>query len=325
MKAAIIGCGTMGAIHAQMAANCGLDIVVCSDPVRARATALARGYQAEALTDTMAAARHEDVDVVVVASPTPTHAGHVIAAARSGKHVFCEKPLARTAEQAGKALAAAQKNGVKLFVGHVLRYFHAFEALKAQVDAGKIGPVGFIKTYRGGVCPRGAKNWYRDFDQSGGAVLDLLIHDFDWIRYAFGPPERVFCQNLHRSKPRTLDYAMATLTLKSGVIAQIIGSWAHPEGFRVKVELCGEGGIIQYDSDEAPITAMKRTPSGPSPSVIVPSSPVTKSPYQLEWEDFLAWIQDGRTPRVTADDALAALRTGLAALKSAETGRAVKL
>ena len=109
----------------------------------------------------------------------------------------------------------------------------------------------------------------------------------------------------------------------TGTIAQTIGSWAHPDGFRVKAELCGTEGMLTYDSADAPIAVMPRQHGKKSSNAVVPSSPVDKSPYQLEWEDFIAHIGGHAPARVTPEDALAALHIAECALKSAKTGAPV--
>lgn len=324
MNVALIGCSGMGRVHAAMASNCGLKITVCSDKNREAAVALAKQYGAEAMTDGLAACRHADVDIVAIATPTPTHGTFVKAAAEAGKHIFCEKPFCRTVKECREAIAAAKKAKVKLFVGHVVRYFQEFEAMKDQIEAGKIGEPGFVKLYRGGIFPAGTEMWFRDYRQSGGVTFDCMIHDLDWIRYVFGEPDHIFCQALMRSEKSAQDYSQVTMRMKNGLIATVIGTWAHPQGFRVKAEICGSRGMLQFDSDEAPITAMKReTEAGPG--MIVPASPVDKSPYQLEWEDFVAWLEGRHEPRVTPYDALRAVQMAEAALKSAETQRPVAL
>lgn len=325
MNVAFIGCGGIGTMHAAMATNCGLRIVACGDVVASKARALAERYGADASTDCLALVQRPDVDIVGVFTPTPTHTGYVAAAARAGKHIFCEKPFGRTLKQCREAVAAVKKAKVKLFVAHVVRYFQEFEALKAQVDAGAVGKVGFVKTYRGGIFPQGEALWFHDYAQSGGVTLDSMIHDFDWIRYAFGEVERVFCQAIQRTQPEVLDYGLATLRLKSGAIAHVIGTWAHPSGFRVKAEVCGEGGMVSFDSQDGALTTMMRASAGAGPGMIIPGSPVEVSPYQLEWQDFLNWLETGTAPRVSPEDAVEAVRIALAALDSARTGKAVTL
>lgn len=324
MKVGIIGCGGMGRIHARMASNCGLKIVACTDVVENKARALAAQHGAQVVSDGATLVRRSDVDIVAVTTPTPFHAEYVILAAQSGKHIFCEKPFARTVDDCRRAIAAAKKAGVKLFVAHVLRYFQEFEAIKQQLDAGKVGKPGFVKTYRGGIYPHGEGEWFADYAQSGGVTFDCIIHDFDWLRYMFGDAERVFCQNLHEMTSEFVDYSLVTFRLKNGMIANTVGTWAHPSGFRVKVEVCGDNGMLTFDSHDTSVSVMKREAPG-RPAVIVPGSPVDKSPYQLEWEDFIGWLEGQWEPRVLPEDGLEAVRMAAAALESAEKGRPVRL
>ena len=324
MNVAIIGCGGMGRLHAEMATNCGLRVVGCADAVRKAAMSAAAPYRAKPFADPMSAIKSREVDIVVITTPTTTHEKYVTAAANAGKHIFCEKPFGRSSEECKRSIVAANQANVKLFVGHVVRYFHEFEALKTQIKSGAIGEPGWAKLYRGGIFPGNDKSWFRDYAQSGGVTFDCMIHDLDWVRYVFGEPERIFCQTLMRKTPVQVDYSQVTMRMKNGVIATIIGTWAHPSGFKVKVEVCGSNGMVQYNSTEAPLSAEARKATF-GPSMIVPMSPVAVSPYQREWEDFLGWIEGRGTPRVTAQDALRAVEMAEAALQSAEKRQPVKL
>lgn len=324
MNLAIIGCNSMGALHARMAANAGFRVAVCADLNLKAARKLAKEFGAKAFADGVEAIRHPLIDAVCIATPTPSHKPLVIAAAKAGKAIFCEKPFCRTEKDCAEALKAVDKAGVKLFVGHVVRYFHEFETLRTQMASGRIGKPGFVKMYRGGICPAGAGNWFSDFKQSGGVTFDCSIHDFDWLRYVFGDVERVFSQNMPRLKPFPMDYSMTTLRMKNGLIGHVVGTWAQPAGFRVKVEVCGTEGMIQYDSAEAPMSTAPRSVQA-GPSMIVPASPVAVSPYQLEWEDFGGWLAEKHAPRVTPEDGLIAVRIAAAALDSARTGQPVTL
>ena len=324
MNVAIIGCGGMGRLHAQMAANCGLRVTLCADMVRPAAASLAQAFGAKAVGDPVAAATAKNVDIVVITTPTTTHEPLVAAAAAAGKHIFCEKPFGRTSAECRRAIAAAKKGRVRLFVGHVVRYFQEFEAMREKVQGGAIGEPGWAKLYRGGIYPGAPGSWFRDYAQSGGVTLDCMIHDLDWVRYVFGEPERIFCQALMRTEPTQLDYSQVTMRMKSGLIATVIGTWAHPSGFRVKVEICGESGMLQFDSQDAPLSSQPRQTTA-GPTMIVPSNPVSVSPYQIEWQDFLDWIEGKSLPRVTAEDALRAVEMAEAALKSAAKRQPVTL
>ncbi|MBI1318903.1 MAG: gfo/Idh/MocA family oxidoreductase [Candidatus Hydrogenedens sp.] len=324
MNVAIIGCSGMGRVHADALTKAGLRVALCVDTVRANAEALAKAYGAKVAASAAKAMTAKDIDAVLIATPTPFHLEYILKAAKAGKHIFCEKPFCRTEAECKEAIAAAKKAGVKLFVGHVVRYFHEFEAMKAQVESGKIGKPGFVKISRGGIFPGGPKSWFANYKMSGGVTLDCMIHDLDWVRYVFGEPVRIYGKALMRSGKEPMDYSQVTMRLKSGLIATIIGTWAHPAGFRVQAEICGDGGMVQYDSADAPMSSMKRE-TGSGPSMIVPASPVSESPYQREWEDFAAWVRDDRAPRVTPEDGMIAVRMAEAALESSATGKPVRL
>jgi predicted dehydrogenase len=325
MNVAIVGCSAMGRLHAAVVARCGLNIVACADADERAAKALAKHYDAVGTMDMHQVIRRPDVDIVVIATPTPTHEEYVVAAAKEGKHIFCEKPFCLTEAACKRALTAVKRAKVKLFVGHVVRYFQEFEALRGHIAAGTIGEPGWAKLYRGGLFPGVPGSWFRDYTQSGGVTLDCMIHDLDWARYVFGEPDRIYCQTLRRTEPEAIDYSQVTMRMASGVIVTLIGTWAHPSGFRVKAEICGSGGMLQYDSADSPVNAQQRQVRGAGPTMIVPASPVEKGPYQLEWEDFLGWIEGRNEPRVDPQDALRAVEMARAAIKSADTGRPIKL
>ena len=323
MKLAVIGCGGMGALHAAMAEAAGFEVVLCADAVEQAARHLAEKRGIRWSADPESAARDPEVEVVAIATPTPTHLSLIRAAAGAGKHIFCEKPFCRTVRECREAVREAGKHRVKLFVGHVVRYFQEFEALRRQIGDGRIGDVGWVKLTRGGIMPGAPGSWFRDYAQSGGVTLDCMIHDLDWLRYVFGEPERVYAQALMRGGPNPMDYAQATLRFRNGLIATVIGIWAYPSGFRVTAEICGEKGMLRYDSSDAPLAVHPREVSS-GPTMIVPLNPVEKSPYQLEWEDFAQWLKGAGEPRVTPGDAMAAVAMAEAALKSAETGQPVR-
>src|SRR5205085_108295 len=132
-------------------------------------------------------------DVVDVCVPTPAHRAAVEAALAAGvEHVFVEKPIARTVADAEAMLAAAARAGATLYVGHVVRFTPAFVALREAVLRGDVGTPAVVRTARGGPYPAGT--WFADRAQSGGAVVDMLVHDFDWLRWTFGEVERVYCR-----------------------------------------------------------------------------------------------------------------------------------
>lgn len=324
MNVGIIGCGTMGKLHAKCAQTLGLKVIKCYDEVTKAGRALAKEFGAKVSESWERIVDDSDVDVVVIATPTPYHYPILERSITKGKNVFCEKPLCRTVDECAKVLRKAENSSAKVFVGHVVRYFHEFEAIREQINQGKIGEVGFIKMYRGGASPTGSKKWFQDFEKSGGVTLDCMIHDFDWLRYVFGEVNHVFCQNLLKVNKPPLDYSQATIRMKNGVLALVIGTWAHAVGFRVKVEVCGSGGLIYYDSMEGPIDIQLRK-KGETEGTIIPESPVRKTPYEKEWEEFINWIEKDKEPRVNLYDAFKAVEIANACIKSSMLKQVIKL
>jgi UDP-N-acetylglucosamine 3-dehydrogenase len=329
-RVGVIGCGGMGHGHAGNLAGLPEVEVVGTADIRAEAAQklAARFPGCTATGDPGSLLARDDVDIIVVATPTDSHAHYIEAAAEHGKHVFSEKPLARTMEQADEALAAVKAAGVRLMVGLVLHWFPEYVAARQALDEGAVGQPAVMRTSRLSGHPRASDDWYADFDRSGGLILDMLIHDLDLVRWYLGDVERVFARSLtYRGLDHT-DYALITLRMRSGAIAHIEGSWALPMGnFITKLEIAGDQGLLEFDNQSSAPLRIWRKPGGDTrvPGVSVPESPTARSPYQLEDEHFITCLREDRPFAVTAEDARAALAAGLAALESSRTGEPVTL
>ncbi|MBC8140313.1 MAG: Gfo/Idh/MocA family oxidoreductase [Armatimonadetes bacterium] len=326
-RVALIGAGTMGGVHAgHWKTMPGAELVAVVDP---RTDAAAAHGAPFSDFDTMLA--QAKPDIVDVCTPTPFHREYVEKAAAAGKAIFVEKPFARSLSDCDAMLAAVTRAGVPAMSGHVLRYFPEYAGAKRLVDAGAVGTPVAARTARMAGLPDlgGRPNWYADPAQSGGVVLDMILHDFDWLRWTLGEVTRVYGKGLFHLTKHTgvLDYALVTLRFASGAVAHVTGSWAHPGGFRTTLEIAGNAGLIEHDSARtAPLTASLRTKGGGG-GVAVPESPMAQGqdPYYQEIAAFVHALQAGETPPVTLADARAATRIALAALESIETGKVVTL
>jgi len=327
LNVAIVGAGTMGHIHASCCRDAeGAELVAIVDVAEDRARKFADEHGIKAYPDVKAVCTDPAIDIVAVCVPTPWHRETALEAAKGGKHVFLEKPIARTLDEAQEILDGCDKAGVKLFVGHVVRYFQEYCKAKELIDEGKVGNVGVVRLLRGGPFPMVADNWYASKEKSGGLIVDMLIHDFDWLRWCFGEAKRVYARDVSHHNMPSLDYALVCLRFESGVIAHVTGSWAYPGHFRTSLEVAGDKGMIQMSSDDsAPITLELKSVEGTAGGVAVPKMPVAKSPYLLEWEDFIRWINGEGEPRVGLKDAVEALRIALAAEKSTTTAQPVNV
>lgn len=327
LKIGIIGAGTMGGMHADCYSEIpDAEVVAVADSRLDAAKAIADRHSAKAFASGDEIIALENVDIVDICLPTPFHKENVLKAAGAGKHVFCEKPIARNMADGREIIAACEKANVKFMVGHVLRYFHEYAAAKKLIDSGAIGKPAMVRTTRAAGHPQGWSNWYANMEMAGGVVLDMVIHDFDFLRWCFGDVERIYAKGLAYAGIPKVDYALVTIRFKSGTIAHVEGSWAHPPGFFVKLEVAGDAGLIEFDSrTTSPLIVSKKASEGGGGGVEVPQSPVNVSPYTMELAHFIQCVIEDKEPEVTGEDALRALEIALGTLESIKTGMPVQL
>ncbi len=327
MKVGIAGVGFMGSTHAAGWSETDAEIVGFVAETTQEAEGLAKQYQVKIYPDL--ASMLPDVDVADICTPTHLHHAMTLPAAAAGKDIVCEKPLARTSAQALEMLVACRKAGVKLLVAHVVRFFNEYALAKASVARGEIGKPGVIRLSRGSFRPKKpAGNWFLDEAKSGGILMDLMVHDFDYARWIAGDVESVFAKKVTSGHPDApIDYGLVILKHRSGALSHIAGAWAYPPPtFRTHLEIAGDGGLIEFDSaDTAPILNLVARSSADTPDVGLPSSPVSESPYTTQIKEFYAVLRGEKEPRILAEDALAAVQIAEAAIQSAASGKAVTL
>lgn len=325
MRIGIIGAGTMGRIHAeclQQIADADL-VAVAAPEIPPTTRTWADQIGAECLPSANDLIERSDVDAVIVATPTPTHHDLVIAAARAGKQIMCEKPLSRTIEQGEAMLREVERAGVKLAVGHVVRYFSEYALTHDMIERGELGTIGVARCTRGAAHPNADRTWYADFEASGGVVLDMMIHDLDWLRWCFGPIERLHAQGLTFANTPGKDAAQAVLRFQSGAIGYAEASWAYPGGFRTSLEVSGSAGLIRADNQTGSPLRFELAPTETAAGVAVPTGGLIDDPYTLQLRSLLGWFAGGDAPRSTAEDALEAVRLSFAVIESVRTGRTV--
>ena len=326
LSVAICGAGGLGTRHAQNFRDIpDTQVTLVYDVVEEAAAALA-GKVGARVASRESDLFGDDVDVVVVTTPTPQHAYFTIKAAQAGKHVLCEKPMCRTLEQGEEMLEAVREAGVTFMVGHVVRWFPQYARARDLIQAGEIGEVGVARASRINTMPSGRDGWFRDYALSGGVTLDMTIHDFDWLLWTFGPAERVYSVGAQQLMPE-LDYALTTIRFESGAIAHVEGSWADAGAFRTCFDIAGTGGLLRHDSTRmSTLTIQRRAQEEGRAGVQVPSSPAFRSPYMMEDEHFVGCVLSGEEPAISGDEALDAVELALAAMRSNEAaGEVVEL
>lgn len=326
-RVAVVGAGAMGRRHANVyTALPNAELVAICDSRLDAAEEAAKAYSAQAFGSIEEALSKAEIDVVDICTPTPTHLECIKAAAGAGKHVCCEKPLARSISQAMEAARLCEEAGVTLFVAHVVRWFPEYRRLKEIIQSGAIGETVEVRMSRGGTLPNGTGNWFTNWQMSGGAVLDLIIHDFDWLRSVYGRVRRVYAKGLYNAGIPNTDYALVTLRFDNGVIAHVEGNWARSSGFVTSVEVAGTEGMLEFkNTDSVPLVIERRNAEGKQCDSQSPDSCGNKDPYYLELEHFIGCLEEGKSPDVTAEDGVEAVRISEAALRSITTGEPVTL
>lgn len=317
IRVMVIGLGSMGEVHLECFRKMdNVHIKAVVDLDEERAVAYGQKYGAKPFV-TIEEAMEEEVDVVSVCLPTDQRFEIVKQAADKGVDIICEKPLARTVAEADKLIAYCEKKSVRLFVGHVVRFYPEYNKAKEAVQNGAIGKLGVVRTVRNRAFPHRETEWYGSTSRSGGVLLDLLVHDFDFLRSCFGEVKRVYAQATTSGKSE-IDYALVTLRFENDIIAHVEGSWAHQKD-RSAFEFAGEKGIIQYDTSQtSPLVVEKENHDQVE-------SPFKQSAFQAQLEHFIACVENGSTPLVSAGDGYQAVAIAEAAAQSVVSRQPVDL
>lgn len=326
IKTAVIGCGGMGTIHAnRYLAMPEAELAAVCDIKAQAAEVLANAAGVSGYTSAQEMLAEIKPEVVSIAVPTYLHVQLLKLAADYGAHIICEKPLALSAEEAEEAVQYCQARGVSLFVGHVVRFFPSYKQLADSIQ--RLGGTqgGIYHARRAGGHPGQVQAWFRDPLLSGGVILDLMIHDIDYIRGTFGEGVEVYA---FQHQTEAMEYASATFRFRNGTLAQLVAFWGYPGSFHTSFEYADAAGIItggSGDDDSLHIRRSVITDGGGPGFVETPSSVLLKDPYYLELEHFLGCLATGREPLVSAGDAVEAVRWAEAAKRSALTGLPVSL
>lgn len=172
---------------------------------------------------------NSEIDIIDICLPTYLHEEYIIKAVNAGKHVICEKPLTLTLESAERIYEAVQENNVKLFVGHVLRFWPEYEVIKSYSEKELLQDIDIVHAQRLGQLPKWS-NWFKQPEKSGGALFDLHIHDIDFVTYLLGEVDSVYSVGT-RNEYGAWDHVMTTLTFKNNRVAFVEASQRMPHHY----------------------------------------------------------------------------------------------
>jgi len=260
----------------------------------------------------------DDVDVVDVCVPTPDHAEIAIAALEAGKHVVCEKPLARIVKDA-EAIAKAARSAKGYFMPAMcIRFWGQYAWLKKAVEDGRYGLVKSAMFRRLGTLPPG---WFRKGEMSGGAMLDLHVHDVDFVYYLLGKPRSVYSSG-YAGGTGAIDHVMTQYAYDDVPLVVTEGCWTVSDGWGFNMSY-----LVNFENATADFDF------GRDKKLLVATDGKRQeirgedvAGYDAELNYFLDCVKNKRSPTVvTADDAVEGLRIVDAETKSIATGKIVKL
>lgn len=325
----LIGAGRMGSFHAETLAHRlpGVRLGAVADPAPDAARRLGdRLGCPTAYTEIGDLLADPLVDAVVIATPARTHAGLVEAAARAGKAVYCEKPMAVTLAEADRAIAAARGAGVPLQVGFNRRYDTGFRTAHHKIAAGDIGTPQLLRS-----LTRDPKLHDPARIPPWTIFLETLIHDFDTLRFLNpgAEPVEVFAWADALVRPDfkdsgLLDTAVVTIRFDNGALATAEASFQAVYGYDVRGEVFGSAGMFTLgDIRRDHLTSYGA--DGVAADCVTYDQDLFHDAYVAELADFTDSVRTGRSPSVTGEDARAALTIALAAVRSVTTGAPVRV
>ena len=321
---AVIGAGRIGALHARHLAGAvegaTLTLVADVDESAARAAAVAG---AASVTDVADALAHPRVDAVVIASPTSAHAEQLREAARAGKAIFCEKPVADDLDQTVAAMDVVERAGVPFQIGFNRRFDPAYEALAHAVHHGELGKVELFRSQS--TDPRPAPEAY--IASSAGFFRDSVIHDLDTARFVAGEVERVTALGRVLVDPvyeryGDVDTSVITLEFASGALGVLMNSRRTVYGHDLRVEVHGERGKLVAE-DERATKVWRYDARGFHGDFYDHFLDRFRDAYRRELQAFVDAVLAGRPPTPGASDAIESLRLADAATLSLHEGRKV--
>ena len=323
----VLGAGRIGKVHARTLADSHrASVAYVADAMPEAASALAQSVGARvASVDEVIAAR--DVDAILIATPTDTHADLIEKAARAGKAILCEKPVSLSVERIEQCLAVVEKAGVPLLIGFNRRFDPNFASLQHRLAGGEIGDVEMVTIISRDPAPPPVSY----IERSGGLYRDMMIHDFDMARFLLGEePVVVHALGSVLTDPAIkptgdVDTAAVQMRTASGKLAIITNSRRAAYGYDQRIEVHGAKGMLR--AGNVHMSTVERADAGGFTADVIQNFFIDRyqAAYAAEINAFLDAIEKGSKPRPSGHDGLMAQKLAEAATESQKTGQAVRV
>ena len=329
VRVGVLGTGRIGRMHAELIARRvpGLALAAVHDAnaAAARETAASLGVTAVGSVEELLAS--PTVDAIAICTGTDTHVDLLVAAAATGKPIFCEKPISLDLAEADRGLAAVERAGVLLQVGFNRRFDPAHKSVREAVASGAIGETHLVRISSRDPAPPPIA-YVR---ASGGIFLDMTIHDFDMARYVTGSEvEEVYARGEVRIDPALsaegdFDTVAVTLRHADGTLTVIDNSRQAAYGFDQRVEAFGSRGMAASENPSAHSGVVRTAEGTRAPALPHFFLERYLASYLAEWDAFAEAVRAGGPSPVSGADGRAPLAIGLAACRSAREGRPVRV
>lgn len=327
IRLALLGAGRIGQVHARTVRGMeNASVTAVSDFFPETAQTLAHSLGAE-VRDNDAIMASDDVDAVVVGTPTDTHYGLIMAAAKAGKAIFCEKPVDMSAGRIRELIAVVEETGVAFMTAFNRRFDPSFANVQTRISAGEIGDVELVTILSRDPSPPPLSY----IKSSGGIFRDMMIHDLDMARFLLGEdPVEVIAYGSALvdsaiGEAGDVDTAGVMLKTASGKICQISNSRRASYGYDQRIEVHGAKGMLRAEN-HLENTVEVATEAGyrraPTLNFFLERY---ESAYRREMEHFVACLNDGVAVTPTIHDGLKAQMLADAATESCQTGKPVAI
>jgi myo-inositol 2-dehydrogenase/D-chiro-inositol 1-dehydrogenase len=328
IRFSVLGCGRIGTMHARNLAKHPLaQLVSVYDVVTRASDAMASELGVKAAQSVDEVLNDAEVDAVLIATSTDTHVELITRAAKAGKAILCEKPIALDIKKVEECWAEIGHLGATVMIGFNRRFDPSFRAVHDRMSAGEIGKLEQIVITSRDPAPPPVSY----IKVSGGLFRDMTIHDFDLARYFAGEIVEVQAFGANLVDPAIaeagdIDAAMVTMRAASGALIHINNSRRASYGYDQRLEVFGEKGMLIAGNKTA-TTVQSFSAAGTGQGDVVLPFFIERyaDAYAAEIAHFVESVAAGRTPLTSFEDGAEALRLADAALESLHTGRAVKL
>ncbi len=319
----VIGCGHMARDLAHRCIKLGrCRVSAVTDPDAEALAVAASEFMAEPVSDAEALCGRPDVDAVIVGSPPGAHLDNVLAAAAAKRPIFCEKPLGVSVAECDRMIAACESAGVLLFVGHVLRLFPLFAYSRTVVAEGHIGEPRAISICRTGYGTAFHRGWRARRDLAGGLLLEINVHELDYMRVLMGEPTRVYAlmDNVY-GKMDFEDQCYVLIEFENGRSGCLHSSMSSPLGeYRVHLQ-CTRGNLVHGGFGGS----LKYQPADGQVTEVLSADLTGMNPYDRELSSWIDAITGGAQPLFTGQDGRMAVAMAECAYRSAVERRPVAM